>query len=149
MILQNDTADYLLWLNESVFVATGTVEPLPDSNFYEPFLAIYDTSGFQNVGITDVQGRLNHINAAVVDGSFFYTTGLSQKEIVQDTHRQFLCKYAIEDFVSVNSPIETKQSTIEISISPNPFWEYIDLNIEFLGQESKGLVQIYDSKGVL
>ena len=74
-----------------------------DSSFYEIFLAIYNGNGFQQCGITDLEGLSNSPTSLILDGMFLYVAGVAQSLEIGVLNNQILCKYALSDLVSTHS----------------------------------------------
>lgn len=136
------------WITDDLLLVTGTASIDIDSNFYEYFIAIYDSNGFVQGGVSDIDGRRNWPTSIAPDGGFFYVGGKSDPEnTFSEPRKQFLCKYALEGIVGTTSPVAGTGKVEQLTLSPNPFRDKFRVSVSHEVNAAQGLVEVRNSQG--
>ena len=136
------------WISKNLLLVSGTISTDIDSNFYEYFLATYDTNGFVKGGISDIAGRRNWPACIAPDGAYFYIAGKADTEIdLSEPRKQFLCKYAMDDVVSTQTPGTGSIIQGQLILSPNPVRDKCRVSFDNTGGSTKGVLEIIDNLG--
>lgn len=113
--------------DNGLLLVTGPISVNLDSNFYQFFLAVYDSDGLVKSGVTVLNGPRNTSNAIWQDDNSAYVTGVSYPYSASDPVSDFLCKYNLPDLISF--AIEPSRQILQLAFHPNPFQDVLSLDM--------------------
>lgn len=150
IVINGSTNNYpltLAWISNGWLMMGGVKSTSIDSNFYEIVFTAYDSNGFVQGGLSDLEGRRNWITSIAPDGEHMYAAGVSAPDNFLDIDKQLLCKYALSDLVSTSSPSGSSLGAKKMSLWPNPFKQGCRAMLDHEGKHENALLQIHDSQG--
>lgn len=109
----------MVWIDEDMLLMSGSISFNVDSNFTEFFISLYDSKGFVQGSINDLEGQRNQPRDVLLSTSFLYVVGFSGRITPADPNRQVLCKYALNDVVSTRAA-PRKMEFPALALWPNP-----------------------------
>lgn len=130
-------------LENGVFVITGDMSTNLDSNYYQFFLAAYDSIGLKQSAYTTLPGPRNSSSSIYYDGHHIYIAGISFPISFLDPTSHFLCKYPLSALSATSVP--SSLPVFDLPLHPNPFRD--ELWLDLPPDAGGGQVSCLDARG--